>query len=328
MTESTNNLLRPWNWFSRRSLPLLATFFVCALLYTIASMRYTGFSSPDVFIGFFRDQSFLGVAALGTSFVILSGGIDLSIGSMVGCSGIVLAVLIETWHVHPILAMLLVLIAATLVGMTMGMLIHFFALTPFLVTLGGLFILRGIALLVSEESVSIDHPFYDRLSSMAIPLGGTLQLPLIAAVFLVVAVILVLISLHTPFGRNVYAIGGNESSALLMGLPVGRTKIAVYALGGFCSGLAGVIYTINLSSGNAVAGVGMELDAIAAVVVGGTLLSGGVGYVAGTPLGVLTFAIIQTAITFDGTLSSWWTRIAIGALLLGFVVIQRVIQLR
>jgi simple sugar transport system permease protein len=195
-----------------------------------------------------------------------------------------------------------------------------------LVTLGGLFVIRGVALLVNSESISIDNPLYDKLSSMAFPIGFGQQLPLTAAVFLVLTVILVLVSIHTPFGRNAYAVGGNETSALLMGLPVGRTKIAVYALGGFCSGLAGVVNTIYTSSGNAIAATGMELDAIAAVVIGGTLLSGGVGYVAGTPLGVLTFAIISTAITFQGTLSSWWTRIAIGGLLLLFVVIQRLIQ--
>jgi simple sugar transport system permease protein len=111
-----------------------------------------------------------------------------------------------------------------------------------------------------------------------------------------------------------------------MGLPVGRSKIGAYALAGFCSALAGVVYTLYTSSGNAAAATGMELDAIAAVVVGGTLLSGGVGYVTGTPLGVLVFAVIQTGITFQGTLNSWWTKIAIGALLLMFIVLQRLIQ--
>jgi simple sugar transport system permease protein len=280
----------------------------------------------SVFIGFFRDESFLGIAALGTTFVILSGGIDLSVGSVVGCAGIVVAVLIENLHVHPALAIALVLAGGALLGASMGALIHFFALAPFLVTLGGLFVVRGAALLVSSESISITHPLYDQLSLCAIPLPGGQNVPLTAAVFIALAVVLIWVSLQTPFGRNVYALGGNESSAVLMGLPVGKTKIAVYALGGFCSALGGVVYTIYTSSGNAIAGTGMELDAIAATVVGGTLLSGGVGFVAGTPLGVLTFGIIQTAITFEGTLNSWWTKIAIGALLLGFVVIQRVIQ--
>jgi galactofuranose transport system permease protein len=309
-----------------RRLPLLATLFVCAMLYATAAISFRGFASPAVLIGFFRDQSFLGVAALGTTFVILSGGIDLSVGSVVGCSGIVVAVLIENHHIPPLLAIALVLLGGALLGAFMGSLIHFFSLAPFMVTLGGLFAVRGAALLVSSESISITHPMYEQLSELRFPLPGGLHLPLTAAVFIGLAVVLIWVSLQTPFGRNVYALGGSESSALLMGLPVGATKISVYALGGFCSALAGVVYTIYTSSGNAIAGTGMELDAIAATVVGGTLLSGGVGYVAGTPLGVLTFGIIQTAITFQGSLTSWWTRIAIGALLLGFVVIQRLIQ--
>ncbi|MGA2232031.1 MAG: galactofuranose ABC transporter, permease protein YjfF [Tepidisphaeraceae bacterium] len=308
-------------------MPLLATLLVCAILYTSASLAFKHFFSTDVFLGFFSDESFLGIAALGETFVILSGGIDLSVGSVVGCTGIVVAVLIEKYHIHPAVAIAMVLAATTIFGAVMGVLIHFLSLPPFLVTLGGLFAVRGAALLVSSESITIDHPIYDWLSSVAIPIGGGMTLPLTAVIFLVMVIVLVVISLQTPFGRNVYAIGGNETSALLMGLPVGSTKVAIYALAGFCSGLAGVVYTIYTSSGNALAGAGMELDAIAAVVVGGTLLSGGVGYVAGTPLGVITFGIIQTAITFQGQLSSWWTRIAIGGLLLGFLVIQRLIQL-
>jgi len=125
------------------------------------------------------------------------------------------------------------------------------------------------------------------------------------------------------FGRNVYAVGGNEEAAMLMGIPVGRTKVLVYALSGLCSSLAGVVFTFYGSSGNPSAAVGMELDAIAAVVVGGTLLSGGVGYVFGTLIGVLIFGIIQTGIVFDGRLSSWWTRVVIGALLLLFILLQK-----
>jgi galactofuranose transport system permease protein len=309
-----------------RRLPLVATLLVCVLLYLAASLSFQGFFSPGVFLNFFNDQSFLGIAAMGTTFVILSGGIDLSVGSVLGLSGITLAALIENGHVHPYLAMAIVLAGGTLFGAAMGALIHFFELAPFMVTLGGLFMARGAALLVSSESIDIDHPVYDMLSSIYVPLPGGQHLPLTAAVFLGMALVLIFISLQTPFGRNVYALGGNENSALLMGLPVGRTKISIYALGGFCSALGGVVHTLYTSSGNALDGTGMELDAIAAVVVGGTLLSGGTGLVAGTPLGVLTFGIIQTAITFQGKLNSWWTKIAIGALLLGFVVIQRLIQ--
>ena len=132
----------------------------------------------------------------------------------------------------------------------------------------------------------------------------------------------------TPFGRSVYAVGGSEHSAVLMGLPVRRTLIGVYTLSGFCSALAGVVFTFYMLSGYGLHAVGMELDAIAAVVIGGTLLTGGVGYVAGTLFGVLMLGIIQTLISFDGTLSSWWTRIVVGVLLFAFCLLQRLLSRR
>ncbi len=128
---------------------------------------------------------------------------------------------------------------------------------------------------------------------------------------------------RTRLGRNVYALGGNEQSALLMGLPVARTKIAVYAISGFCSALGGVLLTFYMLSGYGLHAVGLELDAIAATVIGGTLLTGGSGFVLGTALGVMVLGLIQTVISFQGTLSSWWTRIVIGGLLLVFILLQR-----
>ena len=130
----------------------------------------------------------------------------------------------------------------------------------------------------------------------------------------------------TRFGRTVYAIGGNARSAALMGLPVGATLMRVYAMSGFCAALAGLTMTVYMLSGYSLHAVGLELDAIAAVVIGGTLLTGGVGYVAGTVVGVLILGIIQTLVIFNGTLSSWWTRIVVGILLFLFCVAQRLIE--
>jgi ribose/xylose/arabinose/galactoside ABC-type transport system permease subunit len=148
----------------------------------------------------------------------------------------------------------------------------------------------------------------------------------------VIAILVVLIGIYlahyTRFGRNTYAIGGSEQSALLMGLPVARTKIMVYMLSGFCSALAGVVFTFYMLSGYGLHALGMELDAIAAVVIGGTLLTGGVGFVAGTVFGVLIQGVIQTIISFEGTLSTWWTKIVIGLLLFLFIVLQRLLSSR
>ena len=145
-------------------------------------------------------------------------------------------------------------------------------------------------------------------------------------IFVAIVLAAVFVAHYTRFGRTVYAIGGNEQSAVLMGLPVGRTKVLIYTINGFCSALAGVVFTFYMLSGYGLHAVGMEMDAIASVVIGGTLLSGGVGYVLGTMFGVLILGTIQTLIVFQGTLSSWWTKIVIGVLLFLFCLLQRLFE--
>lgn len=132
-----------------------------------------------------------------------------------------------------------------------------------------------------------------------------------------------IIAQRTRFGTYVYALGGNLTSAQLMGVPVAKTTIGIYALSGFLAGLSGIVFSLYTSAGYSLAAVGVELDAIAAVVIGGTLLTGGYGFVAGTFLGICIQGLIQTYIVFDGTLSSWWTKIVIGLLLFGFIALQR-----
>jgi len=217
--------------------------------------------------------------------------------------------------VHPLLAIAVAVVLGTGLGAGMGALIRFMELPAFLVTLAGMFFIRGVGFVISLEAVTIKHRFYDAISDFSLQ-----TFPVVTLVFLVALAAAIYVAHSTRFGRNIYAIGGNEQSAMLMGLPVGSTKVWLYALSGFCSSLAGVVYTFYTSSGNATAGTMLELDAIAAVVIGGTLLSGGVGYVFGTLIGVLILGLIQTIVTFEGTLSSWWTKIAIGALLLAFIL--------
>lgn len=312
-------------FLARKHIPLAATVAVALALYTAAALTYRGFFSPGVFVNFFADNSFLGIAAIGLTFVILSGGIDLSVGAVIGCTSILLGLLVQEHHMHPVPAIILVVALGTGLGAGMGCLIRYFALPPFLVTLAGMFLARGLGFVLRLESIPINHSFYGAVANFRIKLGA-FEIPAPALILLATLAAALYLAHWTRFGRNVYALGGSEPSAALMGLPVGRIKIAVYALSGFCSALAGVVYTFYTSSGNPTAGTGLELDAIAAVVIGGTLLSGGVGYVAGTLAGVLIFGIIQTAITFQGTLSSWWTKIVVGLLLLAFILLQKLIQ--
>ncbi len=304
-------------------LPLAATMLVLVILFTTASLLYESFFSLRVVTNLFGDNAFLGIAAVGMTFVILSGGIDLSVGSMLAFTTVLVATLVNVHHVPPLLAISIALGVGTLFGAAMGFLIYRYELPPFLVTLGGMFFARGLAFVVSKESLGIAHPFYESVQEFGVKLSDRASLPATALIFLALFGGGVCLAHYTRFGRNIYAIGGSESSARLMGLPVGFTKIAVYALSGFCSALAGVVATFYMGSGNPALGLGFELDVIASVVIGGTLLTGGVGTLAGTLTGVLIFGTIQTALSFDGRLNSWWLRIAIGTLLLLFILFQK-----
>lgn len=308
---------------SQKNIPLFATVFVFLLIYAIGSVMYDHFFSLRVFVNLFIDNSFIGVLAIGMTFVIISGGIDLSVGAIIAFVGVLAAKLIFDHSFNPMAAFSICLALGALFGFVMGALIHFFELPPFLVTLVGMFLARGLAFLVSLNAIPIKHSMVDAIVDFGIPLGFRTWLPATAIIFLTVALIGIYLQHYTRFGRNTYAIGSSEQSAILMGLPVGRTKILIYTLNGLLSALAGITYSLYTSSGYPLACVGLELDVIAAVVIGGTLLSGGSGYVVGTLIGVLILGLIQTFITFQGTLSSWWTKIVIGVLLFVFILLQR-----
>jgi simple sugar transport system permease protein len=307
-------------------IPLAATISLFVAMAGAGSVLYDGFFAPQVFLNLLIDNAFLSIIAVGMTFVILTGGIDLSVGSVLALTTMISASLVQRHGMNPLLVIVLVLALGGLFGVMQGFLIQRFRLQPFIVTLAGMFLARGLCYLISTESISITNPFYASIAQARVPLGGDASLSVGAIVALLVVAGGVWLAQATQFGRTVYAIGGSESSALLMGLPVGRTVIRVYGLSGFCSALAGVVTTFYMLSGYSLHAVGIELDAIAAVVIGGTLLRGGVGYVLGTLFGVLILGIIQTLIVFDGTLSSWWTRIAIGALLLLFCLLQRLFE--
>jgi galactofuranose transport system permease protein len=307
-------------------IPLLATAVVMLGLFGAGSLLYPNFGTPRVIVNLLNDMAFVGVAAVGESFVILSGGIDLSVGSMVAFIGILIAKLLQI-GCDPFLAMGIALSVGTVAGATMGCLIYFFEMPPFLVTLAGLFCLRGLGFVIYPESIGIDHPFYGQvLPQLSILVAPKAVLPFTAMCFLASVVVGTFLASFTRFGRNVYAIGSNENSARLMGLPIGQTKVGIYALAGFFSAFSGIVATFYMQSGNPASFVGLELDAIASVVIGGTLLTGGVGFIPGTLMGVLILGLIQQIIIFNGTLNSWWTKIVIGALLLIFIVLQKFIS--
>jgi simple sugar transport system permease protein len=285
---------------------------------------FEGFLSLQVFLNFFIDNAFLAVTAIGMTFVILSGGIDLSVGSVIALTTMVSATLVEQHGWSPGAVIPLVLVMGAAIGLIMGLVIQFFQIQPFIVTLAGMFLARGLCYVISIDSITIESSFYTDVSTFRIPFLFDTSVTCNVVIAFVMLAIAIYLAHFTRFGRTVYAIGGNEQSALLMGLPVARTKVLVYTFNGFCSALAGVVFTFYMMSGYGLHAQGMELDAIAAVVIGGTLLTGGSGYVVGTMFGVLIYGTIQTIISFHGDLSSWWTKIVIGLLLLAFCLLQQV----
>jgi galactofuranose transport system permease protein len=320
---------RRWWRPQANAVPALGAVAVFLALSIFGAITYPGFLAPQVFLNLLIDNAFLIIVAVGMSFVILSGGIDLSVGSVVALSTMLLAALVEHLHWHPALAITLVLAVGMAFGSLMGWLIERFRLQPFMVTLAGMFLARGLCYLISIDSISITDETSAAIAQARLPLwGDDASITVGALLALVVLAAGIFIAHGTPFGRTVYAIGGNEHSARLMGLQVARAKVGVYAFSGLCAALGGVVFSFYMLSGYGLHALGLELDAIAAVVIGGTLLSGGVGYVAGTLFGVLILGVIQTLISFDGTLTSWWTRIAIGVLLLASCLLQRLFELR
>jgi simple sugar transport system permease protein len=310
----------------RQRLPQLVTAGIFLLLFAAAGWRYRdeNFASGPNVANLFVSNASLGIIAVGMTLVIFSGGIDLSVGAVTGFTNILVAILVEKHGANPLLAMLVGLAIGTAFGAAMGAIIHFFKQPAFLVTLAGMFFARGCAYWISTDSIDIKKDTFVRLADYSVKVSGSTIHPLPAYVFLLIFALGYLLAQHTRFGRNLLAIGGSEQSAMLMGLPVGSTKIAVYALCGASAALAGLVSTV-ITGGDSTYGIGLELDAIATVVIGGTLLTGGRGHLFGTLLGLLIIGTIQSAIAFDGSLSSWWTRIITGALLLAFILFQRLL---
>jgi simple sugar transport system permease protein len=296
--------------------------------FVFGSVSYRGFFDVQTFLNLFVDKAYLIISALGMTLVILSGGIDLSVGSVVALTTMIISSLTEFAHINPFVAILIAVITGSAIGFLMGCIIAYWKVPPFIATLAGMFFARGACYLISIQSISISDKTLSALAMWKLRFGSGAGVPFISLnviLTFIMIIAIIFISLHTKFGRNIYAIGGSEQSSVLLGIPVRKTKIAIYTVNGFCSAVSGVVFSLYMLSGYGLHGQGMEMDAIAAVVIGGTLLSGGVGYVYGSVFGSLTVAIIQALIMFNGRINSWWTKITVGILLLLFIGLQRFI---
>ncbi|MGW8226894.1 MAG: ABC transporter permease subunit, partial [Anaerolineales bacterium] len=329
MSQRINTLLTKY----QRFIPLTVTAVLVFVAYGIGAILYPGMRNPQVFFNLFRNNSYLLISAIGMTFVILTGGIDLSVSGVVALTTVAAAALVRAgWNTW--IVVLLMLLMGMALGSIMGSIIAFMKVQPFIVTLAGMWFARGMCFFISDDAIAVDDYIYRLLGETKILIPGLTELaelqgnpPPYISIFVIISFLLLGVAMYIAhfrrFGRTVYSIGGNEGrneqSARLMGLSVDTTKVLVYTFNGFCSGLAGVALAVFLSSGHGLYASGFELDVIASVVIGGTMLTGGEGYVFGTLFGVMVLAVTQVLIQFNGSLSSWWTRIVIGLLMLAFI---------
>ena len=314
-------------FMSRRAslLPTLAAVAILILLFIGAEIFLRGdFITPRTISALLLDNAYLLILAVGMTFVIVTGGIDLSVGSVMAFTGIWLAKLLEAGTPLAI-AMPAILVGGALVGLLIGILVQYFEVQPFIASLAGLFLARGLAFVVSLSSIKVETEAVLWLQSTRMRLGDWYITPT-GILALLVVLVGAYVMQYTRFGRTTYAIGGNRQASL-MGLKVARATVSVYVISGVCGGLAGLVLTAYSGAGYPRNGIGTELDVIAAVVIGGTVLTGGRGYVLGSMIGVFVYGTIKTIISYMGAEQSW-TQIIIGVLLLVFIVVQRAIVAR
>ena len=320
---------------------LLITIILFVVMYGAGCIVYAdkGFTHLQTFLNILINNAGLLCVACGTTCVMLTGGIDISVGSVVAMDCMFLAVGMEKWGMSSGVLMILVLLIGIVFGAVQGFCIAYLDIQPFIVTMAGLFFARGMTAVICTDQVSIvSDKLFTTLSTMKvnIPFGigaytnkkGILQIPYVRVSVIVALLIVLIIYLmlkYTRFGRSIYAIGGNSQSATLMGLDVRKTKMKTYVLASFLASIGGICYALNTMSGTTAQATGLEMDAISSAVIGGTLLTGGVGNVVGTLFGVLINGTISTLVKSNGKLLSSWANIVTAILLCFFIVLQAIL---
>lgn len=336
-TEQRDNLLTRGKNFLDAHLTKLPTaaavlLFISMIIYGEATygkiVQYSTLSNLLI------NNSHLIIMAVGVTLPILtgSGGIDLSVGSIIAFSS-VSGVMLANSGMNAGLVILIMILIGSAAGTISGVLIQFFNVQPFIATLAMMFLTRGLASILSTTPERLEDESSIRLLAEKYkiidgPKVNDLTITPGVIIALVIVVIVFFLLHRTRFGRTVYAMGGSQQSAELMGLPVFRTKLMVYVISGTLSGIAAVVYTSRLGIAQNITGVGWELDAIAAAVIGGTMLTGGAGYVLGSVVGALVLGLMNVLITRDGTVPPEATTIITGGILLIFVLLQRLVAVR
>ena len=341
--EKPANAIKERRQMNSNTVLLLITIALFIVLYAAGCAVYAGkgFATVQTFLNILRSKAGLLCVACGMTCVMLTGGIDISVGSLVAMDCMLLAFGMANWNVSAPVMCLLVLVIGLAFGLFQGYCVGYLNIQPFIVTMAGMFFARGMTAVISTNQLSItaevNQAFYNWANyRIYLPFGGTVNRKGVmirpyfgvdVVIALLVLVVIFLMLRYTKFGRSLYAVGGSEQSAAMMGLNVKRTKMMAYVLSSFLCSIGGICYCMNTMSASVSQATGLEMDAIASSVIGGTLLTGGVGNVIGSFFGVLINGTISTIVQTNGKLASSWPNILTAALLCFFIVLQSIFAL-
>lgn len=298
-----------------------------------------GFLKPQTFLNILNANASLIVLSCGLSLVMITGGIDISVGGVTALVSMCCAVYLDYKGGNVFGAVLISLAIGLAFGIVQGFLVAYLDIQPFIVTLAGMFFARGMTTIVNTNPFNVANPEFVALKDTRIYVPGLgsvnkvgkyvpAYIEIGVVVALLVVIVLFCVLRWTKLGRNFYAVGGNSQSALMLGINVKRTKFLSHLLCGLLAGIGGFVYFMHVGSGSASHASGMEMNAIASSIIGGTMLTGGVGNIIGTFFGVLSLSTIQNIVSSAGLDQAWWTGITIAAMLCLFLVVQSVVMAR
>ncbi len=317
---------------------LMLTIILFVVMYAAGCVAYAskGFTRLQAFLDILKNNAGLICVACGMTAVMIAGGIDISVGALIAMECMFLAVGVESWGLPAELLLPLMLVIGVVSGAVQGFCVGYLEIQPFIVSMAGMFFARGMTAVISTQQVSIiQSQLMTTLSSIKINMPfnlgayqnkrGILMVPNVSIYVIIALLVLIvtfLILRYTKFGRSLYAVGGNQQSAALMGLDVKRTRFGAYVMCSLCTSIGAICYVLNTMCGTTRQALGLEMDAISSAVIGGTLLTGGVGNVFGSFFGVLINGTISALVKFNGKLSSSWPNVVTALLLCVFIVLQ------
>ena len=328
-----------FNKMNDTSLLLTITIVIFFLMYIGAVLfQGGGFSKPQMFFNILNANAALIITACGMSIVMISGGIDISVGGVVALVSMCCAVYLDkTANPNLFVSVLIAIGIGLAYGLVQGFLVAVLDIQPFIVSLAGMFFARGMTTIVNTAPFNVENPAFVALKDtrVNVPFLGSVNkkgvyvpayIEIGVIVALLIVVLLFVVLKWTRLGRSFYAVGGNKQSALMMGINVRRTKFLSHLICSTLAGIGGYVYFLHVGSGSASHAMGMEMNAIASSIIGGTLLTGGVGNIIGTFFGVLSLSTIQNIVSSAGLDEAWWTGITIAAMLCIFLIIQSIVM--